>query len=82
MPKLNRLIDQNTPYIFMAIGVFFIVMAIANFAGVPWVVKPRGSNDRWLYNKLGPIGYRVLFGFFNLFMAAIIIFLLKATGNI
>ncbi len=51
MSKLNQLIDQNTHYIFMAIAVLFLVMALANFAGVPWVVKPRGGNDKWLHNK-------------------------------
>ncbi len=82
MSKLNQLIDQNTHYIFMAIAVLFLVMALANFAGVPWVVKPRGGNDKWLHNKLGPIGYRVLFGVVYLFCAAIFIFLLKAEGYI
>ncbi len=82
MPKLKRLINQNSHYIFMALGIFLLVKAIANFANLPWVVKPRGRNDRWLYSKLGPTGFRIFFGVFDLIFAGLCFLALKVNGNI
>ncbi len=69
--KIKNFFVENPEYLLWAIAVIFALISISAFSGRGWGAKPSGRRDKWLYSKLGPIGYRIFNGVIFMILAAL-----------
>ncbi len=71
MEKISNFIAENPNYLLFAAAGLFALISISAFIGLGWGAKPSGRRDKWLYSKLGPIGYRIFNGVTFMLLAAV-----------
>ncbi len=81
MEQISRFISENPQYVFFGGAGLMVVFSIGSFLGWGWATSPSGSRGRWLYNLLGPTGYRIVTGIMFMFLAGVLGYLGMNNGQ-
>ncbi len=81
MENFSNFIAENPNFVFFAFSILMVIFSIGSFLGFGWATSPSGSRGRWLYNLLGPVGYRIVTGIAFLFLAGVLAYLGMKNGQ-
>ncbi len=81
MEQISNFVAENPRYVFFFFAAVTTIFAIGSFLGWGWATSPSGSRGRWLYNLLGPTGYRIVTGVAFLFLAGVLAWLGMNNGQ-